>query len=266
MTRCSRSWENHSFAAVAAKNRSSHPKEEEEACDLTCRYSLVFLSPPAKRRRWEYSPLVLCSTRASSVSSPQSLRDEEAPSYVQQRHQALTRCVQTSFSLGKTLINVALSQPGKQPRAICSNSSINTQKSKSMRVFHTMHCPLSDGESGSIQTVLTNAGFNGFGNFSSTFGTAQYEGFPTLDSTVTPVLLAASRPASENHSRVRQSAQELEKPRDSQNRDSLGGSVLESHADDGRVLKGLGSDSNGQSYERCVASASDSQKQIICSC
>ncbi len=125
---CSRPWENHSFAAVAAKNCSSYPKEGEEACNLRCRYSPVFLSPPAKRRRWEYSPLVLCSTRARSVSSPQSLRDEEAPSYVQQRHQALTRCVQTSFSLGKTLINAALSQPGKQPRAICSNNSINTQK------------------------------------------------------------------------------------------------------------------------------------------
>ncbi len=44
-----------------------------------------------------------------------------------------------------------------------------------------MRCPLSDGESGSIQTVLTNAGFNGFSNFSSTFGTTQYEGFPALD-------------------------------------------------------------------------------------
>ncbi len=72
--------------------------------------------------------------------------------------------------------------------------------------------PLSDGQSGSIQTVLTNAGFNGFGNFSSTFGTAQYIGFPVLDSTVTPVLSEASQPACENDSRMRQSTQELEKP------------------------------------------------------
>ncbi len=46
------------------KNACHTRGEKEEACDLTCRYSPAFFYPPAKRRRWEYSPLVLCSTRA----------------------------------------------------------------------------------------------------------------------------------------------------------------------------------------------------------
>ncbi len=46
------------------KNACHTRGEKEEACDLTCRYSPAFFYPPAKRRRWEYSPLVLCLTRA----------------------------------------------------------------------------------------------------------------------------------------------------------------------------------------------------------
>ncbi len=66
-------------------------------------------------------------------------------------------------------------------------------------VFRTKYCPLSDGESGSVQTVLTKAGSNGFGDFCSTFGTAQNEGFSALDCAVTRVLSAASQPSDENN-------------------------------------------------------------------
>lgn len=83
--------------------------------------------------------------------------------------------------------------------------------------------------------------------------------FQRLIRTVTSVLSVASQPAGENYSCVRQSTQELEKSRDSQNGDSLGGGVIESHYDDGRILKRLGCDSKGQSCERRVASAAESQ-------
>lgn len=68
-----------------------------------------------------------------------------------------------------------------------------------------------------------NAGFNGFGDFSSSSGSALNEGFSALYRAVVPVLSAASQPVGENYSLVRQSAQEMEKSCESQNGDSLGG-------------------------------------------
>ncbi len=62
------------------------------------------------------------------------------------------------------------------------------------------------------------------------------------------------------------SAQELEKFCCSQDGDSPGCGVNESHYDNGRILKGLGSDSNGQSCERRVAYAADSQTYKVFSC
>lgn len=139
-------------------------------------------------------------------------------------------------------------------------SLLSSQSDKAENhVVHSVSLPFSDGESCPVQTVLTDAGFNGVSDFGSTFGTSHNERLSALDHTSMSVFPATSQSTNENNSYVCQSAQTLEKPRDSQNGDSLGGGVVESYYDDGRVIKGLGSNSDGQSGKRCVASTADSQ-------
>ncbi|XP_052450263.1 uncharacterized protein LOC128011656 [Carassius gibelio] len=127
------------------------------------------------------------------------------------------------------------------------------------RVIHSMSLPFSDGESCPVQTVPANAGLNGFSDICSTTGTTNNERLSALGRASASVFSASSQPTGESDVCVRQSAQTLEKPRDPQIGDSPGGSVVESHYDDGRIIKGLGSDSNGQNCERRLAPSANSQ-------
>ncbi|XP_067290316.1 uncharacterized protein [Pseudorasbora parva] len=126
-------------------------------------------------------------------------------------------------------------------------------------VLHAVSLPFSDGENCSVQTVPTNAGSNGLSDFSSTSRTTNDERLSALGRASASVFSATSRSTGESNACVRQSAQTLEKPRDSQKGDPLGGGVGEGHYNNGCVIKRLGSNSDGQSGEWCVASTSDSQ-------
>lgn len=126
-------------------------------------------------------------------------------------------------------------------------------------VFHTMSRPFSEGKSGSVQAVLANVGAYGFSDRRGTFGASQNEGFPALDRAFTSVLSPASQPTSENRSYVRRSAQTLGEPYDAQDGDSPRGGVVQGNHDDRRIVKGLGSNLNGQSGERRVAATADAQ-------
>nr|XP_055041679.1 uncharacterized protein LOC129429181 [Misgurnus anguillicaudatus] len=115
------------------------------------------------------------------------------------------------------------------------------------------------GKSGSVQAVLANAGAYGFSDRRGTFGASQNEGFPALDRAFTSVLSPASQPTSENRSYVRRSTQTLGEPYDAQDGDSPRGGVVQGNHDDRRIVKGLGSNLNGQSGERRVAATADAQ-------
>ncbi|XDV42481.1 hypothetical protein PO909_011136 [Leuciscus waleckii] len=101
-----------------------------------------------------------------------------------------------------------------------------------------------------FRLCLRMLGLNVFSDICSTARTTYNERLSALGRASASVFSASSQPTGESDLCVRQSAQTLEKTRHPQIGDSLGGSVVESHYDDGRVIKGLGSDSDGQSCER----------------